>query len=703
MSQGQNSPFFPAVFLSKLRLCSLFAAACFAGCSLQTPAPPAKPVTVPVFTESDAAAATPPLVPLNLRPPLLSDARLGEVSRAFERGDESKAFSMFEQAINHLAADAPELPHWHLSLGYTYQKRANPEAALSHFQVASQWPWMLREYATLGLAQCHLALGHTAYARQLVEAIHAEPPLADDVQLFRAELFVQLGQPHASIEILRTYLKAHTTPSSERTRVSFQLAELLAASELTNTTSDASANLVDASDSSSVHESLKEAWALLDPTDSRDLDRATLEKYHALKASIISKLFAGDTNQKQECSIRNQAEELGLLVERRDFKRVLAVAETLVPDLERNMLLDSADGCRVRFARAQAHLSSNERAKGNSELGEIAKRCSAPEDVVARSLYSVARRCQDGHDLPQAIAGFEELEKRFPKNRLVDDARLRIAFAYLELGSESRFTECIQRLAEDLPESDSAAEGLFQLALRAMTKSDWSGAASVLAQLGRLPKIANHDYVEHAERQLFFLARAQQQLGQTNEALARYESLIRERPFCYYMLSAYSRMLEVDRERAVRVRAASTVDSGSLPFSVPYQPQFDKPGYARAMELMALGEIQRGAEELQILNLPKELQPLLLWSQASFEATAGALKNSQRLVRERLRDWPRRWPAGAWEPAWKVAFPQPFLDIVARESKRSGVPSALIYAIMREESQFDREAVSQAAPSVRTE
>jgi len=114
------------------------------------------------------------------------------------------------------------------------------------------------------------------------------------------------------------------------------------------------------------------------------------------------------------------------------------------------------------------------------------------------------------------------------------------------------------------------------------------------------------------------------------------------------------------------------------------------------MELMALGEVQRGAEELELLNLPKELQPLLLWSQAAFEATAGALKSSQRLVRERMRDWPRRWPAGAWEPAWKVAFPQPFLDIITRESKRAGVPLALIYAIMREESQFDREAVSQA-------
>ena len=61
-----------------------------------------------------------------------------------------------------------------------------------------------------------------------------------------------------------------------------------------------------------------------------------------------------------------------------------------------------------------------------------------------------------------------------------------------------------------------------------------------------------------------------------------------------------------------------------------------------------------------------------------------------------MRDWPRRWPVGAWEPAWKVAFPRPFLDIVNHECKRTNVPQLLVYAVMREESQFDREATSGA-------
>ena len=675
-----------------------FALLAVVACSLQTPAPPpAKPVGKPNLSVVDATAAQVPMLALDLRPPLLADPRLLEASRALERGDDAKALELFEQALGALAADAPEKSHWHLWLAYAYQKRQAFDAALGHFQAASEANWMLRDYATLGLAQCHFALGRIAYASQLAQGIQAEAPLLQSVQLFRSEVLLRTGQQQAATNILRAYLKEHTAQDHDRAAVALQLAEMLVAPETANVgTTGLALNPADAGNARADDAALKEALALLDTINGKEFDRATSGKFHALKATIISKLFLDDPNQKQQCAIRNQAEELEALVDAREFKRALALADGLMQDLERNQLLDSTDGCRVRFASAQAHLSLGEPSKGNSELDAIVKTCTAPDDIVSRAIFLLARRAQDRHELAKAIGGFEELEKRFPKHRLTDDARLRVAFAYLELGSESRFTESIQRLVDDFPESDSAAEGLFQLALRAMAKSDWSAAASVLAQLGRLPKIANHDFVEDAERQLFFLSRAQQHLGQNNEAAAGYERLIRDRPFSYYMLSAYSQLLEIDRERALQLRAASCVDVGSTPFSVPYQPQFEKSGFTRAMELMALGEVQRGAEELKTLGLPREIEPLFLWSQASFEATAGSLKNSQRLVRERMRDWPRRWPSGAWESAWRLAFPRPYLEIVARESKRTGVQESLIYAIMREESQFDRDAVSRA-------
>jgi soluble lytic murein transglycosylase len=43
-----------------------------------------------------------------------------------------------------------------------------------------------------------------------------------------------------------------------------------------------------------------------------------------------------------------------------------------------------------------------------------------------------------------------------------------------------------------------------------------------------------------------------------------------------------------------------------------------------------------------------------------------------------------------------MAFPRAFSDVVEREAKKNGIPSALAYAVMREESAFDPEAESPA-------
>jgi soluble lytic murein transglycosylase len=178
--------------------------------------------------------------------------------------------------------------------------------------------------------------------------------------------------------------------------------------------------------------------------------------------------------------------------------------------------------------------------------------------------------------------------------------------------------------------------------------------------------------------------------------LNEWAALIAERPFSYYMLLAYNRLSKLAPERAVLARGAATAQTARSPFVVPYQPELDGPGFTRAIELMALGEISAASSELKALNLPKDIEPELLWARASFEAAAGDLKASQRIVRDRFRSWPRFWPVGAWESAWNLAYPRPYYEIVRRESTRSRVPPALVYAVMREESLFDHEAVSAA-------
>ena len=669
------------------------------GCSLQQP-PPTRAVkpTIPAAASSarDAGiAAHPAMFALDLQKPIIARPELADVKSAIEHGEDVKALDLFESTLTRVNPLPPERLRWHLWLAYAYQKRNDCAKGLPHFDAASEASWPLYDYSRFGAAQCRLALGALDDTLSAITILQPEPPLFDSVNLFRAQVSSQIGHFNQAIDIWRGFLKNHPNSGPERSSVRLSLAQVLIAKLTMDVGSGYKMDLPDASNST-IDEALREALSLLDSINMRDLEIAAHQRVFALKQAIVAKLFSADPVQQQQCKIRDLIDELELLVERRDFKQAQNLATTLIADLEKAGLLQSATGCRAQYAQALIHSGKGESADALAQFEVITRACNEPEDVVARSLFTVARRHQDHHDTTASIAAFETLERRFPTNRLADDARLRLAYAYLELGSESKFTDLTLRLAQDFPDGDMASEGLFQLALRHMTRSDWAGAASILSQLGRLSRIVRRDDVEQTERQVYFVARAHYQLGQKYVAFEELEQLVRERPFSYYMLSAYSRLLEWDPNRATRAIESATALNVAPAFSVPYQPQFDTAGYARAVELMALGEIDKGSDELKLLKLPQDLEPLLLWTRASFEAAAGSLKNSQSLVRERLRDWPRRWPVGSWEPAWKVAFPQPFLDIVVRESKRSNVPESLIYAIMREESQFDREAVSNA-------
>jgi soluble lytic murein transglycosylase len=62
----------------------------------------------------------------------------------------------------------------------------------------------------------------------------------------------------------------------------------------------------------------------------------------------------------------------------------------------------------------------------------------------------------------------------------------------------------------------------------------------------------------------------------------------------------------------------------------------------------------------------------------------------------RTFDWLAHYPVGKWREPWEIAYPRPFSDVVDRECKRNALPIPLAYAIMREESAFDPEAVSPA-------
>jgi soluble lytic murein transglycosylase len=168
-------------------------------------------------------------------------------------------------------------------------------------------------------------------------------------------------------------------------------------------------------------------------------------------------------------------------------------------------------------------------------------------------------------------------------------------------------------------------------------------------------------------------------------------------PLSYYMLHAFSRLSAVDGGRADAAWREGVRRAEEEPFAIDHQPDFERPGFLRATELLQVGDADAARAEIEALGLSDSTTtPELLWGVALLYAKAGATELSHRVARGLLTDWLHRWPDGDWSAAWQLAFPRPHLAIVQREGSRNGVPEYLIYGVMREESAFDAAAVSPA-------
>jgi len=355
---------------------------------------------------------------------------------------------------------------------------------------------------------------------------------------------------------------------------------------------------------------------------------------------------------------------------------------------------------RCQFDSLTGKLLSLQRKWGEAaeKLGPAAEHCTTDTALHARLLFNAGKySAADGRDA-KAVRYYAALERLYADNSLADDARLRSARSYKDMGAPARFVELLTRMPEDYPDGDMTWEGVLELALYQMERKDWASAALVLESGARA--VQTKDAArgqEFAGCERYFLARTQGELGKKTEELDQYEAIVRELPLSYYMLHAYSRLAEVDPKRAESALLVGQADAAERPFSFAHRAEFDTPEFGRGLELLRVGELSAGQEVLGRLKLGEGADQSLLWGLALLYDRAGDAHVGFGIAQGRLTDWLSHYPSGDWERPWQIGFPRPYYPIVRRESLSSGVPEWFIYGIMREESTFDPSAESPAA------
>jgi soluble lytic murein transglycosylase len=658
-------------------------AAALVGCSSavllysgQTPPPSQRPAKVTAILQGSAAAPPQPLT-LEQFEPLLSEPRFRAVAEALEAEQARSAAEALQAAREREPnLDTPTLALWS---GRLWEKAGDAGRALAACERAAVPGALLEEYGRLCAARALLAAGRTKEAlarlRERAFLTSAEP----ERRLLEARTARANGERAAALETFRAFV-AEAADGGERARAQLELGELLLAAP----------QVVSAEATEALSLARRAAVTLA----AQKTDRARIAE---LERKALALLPPAEQQQKALPSIEERVLEIAALVEARAYESAEKQASELLVALTPAERF-SASGCEAHVLRAKALSGLRQFGAAVEALAEAREQCSADPERGARLWYLSGRYAASNGSHTQAVGFFAEVEKRYPANSLADDARFNAAVAEEELGVDARATELLLSLPDDYPTGDMAPEGLFRLALKRMERAAWSDALGLLDRA--LSVLGDRDRARGFElsgREHFFRARALLALDKKKDALSELESLVKGAPLSYYMLQAYTWLELKEPGRAQAAVGEAEAQGSSEPFRMVGGAELTRPGFARMMELLRVGELDAAVRELDALGLRMDgIGSEILWGVALLYERAGFSKFSTALTRKRLAEVSSRWPVGQWAKAWELAFPRPYLDVVQREAAQAGVEPALVYAVMREESQFDADAVSPA-------
>ncbi|WP_437279985.1 transglycosylase SLT domain-containing protein [Sorangium sp. So ce375] len=679
------------------------------------PAPPpnaAPPGPVVPGTPGEAPGFDPERLTL-----VLDDPRLAQVQKLVEQEAYAGAATAMAQVLSAPLSPA-DAAAFRYQLGRLRALAGDPVGAAKEYDAAAAAGGPLADHARFAAADLLAKAGQPDAALERARAVASDVAIADELDRIVAGALADKGDIEGAAARWRAYL-ARSWPASTWVPEAIRFARAL----LRHPSED------------HAEEAIRIARRVIDEAPGG----AGAGEAKEIQDQALSTLpFARRKPFLDPGPADLLARARALLASRQD-KEALAVTDALIALPEAQA--PSAFACDVYAARGEALGRLRRRAEAADLFGTAIERCgpaapaasaasatagasapavaaSAPAAAASapaaasgapaprrpETLYNAGRASFRVDRHAEAATRFALLEKEYPDHRLADDARYLGARALLALGDQAQFVQLLTAMPDDFPSGDMVADGLFELALFEMERGDWAGAVRPLERA--LERFPHERAYQAAGRLPYYLGRAHIETGSPDKGKALLEQVIRDYPLSFYMALAHARLADVDPAAAQRALSAALERDASAPYTELKSPLFAHPAFTRAVELARQGEAKLSRRELDQLGVGGKTAPReVVWASAFLLARTGALPQSYSILRtamaapaavELAGEWVDHYPVGRWRGAWELAYPRPFAGLVAAETKRSGIPEALAYAIMREESAFDPRVASPA-------
>lgn len=395
--------------------------------------------------------------------------------------------------------------------------------------------------------------------------------------------------------------------------------------------------------------------------------------------------FAGDVDARLAKLAPKRA-----LGKRERYDRALSMANAGKVELvEREIAaLASTDGPAVSkaeelHARAWALYQARDFAKASELLREASK---AGGENAAHDLFYAARALSRAHKDEQAIALYGEVARKFKSSAFAEQARFLAARLLYVSGRWKEAATAYAAYTKRHARAGRFAEQVqYEQAVAWLASNQNEKAAKALS---RLAEVETNDHDRAGAQELAAVALAGS--GKKAEAIKLFKRVVDERPLSFAALAAAARLAQLGQP------APSPIEPPKLgpvreELSVPLPPKV-RLLEALGFELEAEDELRGQEEAIRRQHAPRGDEALCRMY-GELGPAARRYRVGQRAARPTDLN---RAPAPDTRWLWDCIYPRPYEDLVRSAEKQWGLPSDLLYAVMRQESAFSPTVVSPA-------
>lgn len=337
-------------------------------------------------------------------------------------------------------------------------------------------------------------------------------------------------------------------------------------------------------------------------------------------------------------------------------------------------------------ARARGAALFHARGRSNDAARTLAECAAAGGPHAAEDAFHAARALSRADRDDEAIRGYEDVERRYAKSSWADDAAF---FApYLRMlhaewhACASGFDAYLHGHSGGQHEHDARRDG----GLCKLLDGDSKGAR---AQFERLSDDVGQDPVAGA-RMAHLAALAALRDGDRTHAVALWTSVSRTRALSWPAIVARSRLAQAGAPVPPAIDPPPPSPEGPAPLGPTLPPPVD---LLHAIGLEADAEAAlRERESAVTAGAAARSSEALCAAYGELGRARRRFQIAQTLPSTLFATAPdarTRW-------AWGCAFPSPYVNAVREAEARESLPDGLLWAVMRQESGFDPDAVSAA-------